>query len=139
MSQMHDIIGSMIIGGIVLLMLMVFNGNVVESSGTQIYKTTVQGNLTTVTDILETDFRKMGYRLPRLQDSAITFADTGKISFKGDFDDNGVIDSLTYYLDTAKTALTPNPNDKLLYRKLNTSAPQAMCVGAIRFRIQYYH
>ena len=138
MNQIHDILGSIIIGGIVLLMLTAFNGNVMESAGIQIYKTTVQGNLTTVTDILEYDFRKMGYRVSPTQDSAITFADTSKITFKGDFNDDGVIDSLQYYIDTVRAFLTPNPNDKVLRRKLNTQSPQAMFVGATRFKVQYY-
>ena len=138
MNQLHDLIGSIIIGGIVLLMLTAFNGNVMESSGIQFFKNTVQGNLTTVTDILEYDFRKMGYRVSPTQDSAIVYADTSKITFKGDFDDNGVMDTLQYYIDTVKASLTPNPNDKVLHRKLNSTLPQSMYIGATRFKVQYY-
>ena len=41
MNQIHDLLGSIIIGGIVLLMLVVFNGNVMESAGTQTFRSIV--------------------------------------------------------------------------------------------------
>ena len=138
MNQILDYIGSLIIGGIILIMIVAFNGNVLESSGVQVFKTTVQSNLTTVTDIIETDIRKMGYRVAMPVDSAITYADTSKIIFKGDFDDNGTIDSLQYYLSSNGSSLTNNPKDSVLYRKLNNNPAQPMFVGITKFKLRYY-
>jgi len=138
MNQIHDILGSIIIGGIVLLMLITFNGNVMQSAGVQTFKTIVQGNLTTVTDILEFDLRKMGYRISVTQDSSIILADSTRIRFKGDIDDNGIMDTVWYYIDTAKAYLTNNPRDRVLHRKLNSEAPVNMYVGMIGLKIQYY-
>ena len=138
MSELQDIIGSITVGGIVLLMLLVFNGSVMESAGIQTFKTTVQGNLTSVTDIIETDLRKMGYRLAAAGDSAIVYADTNRIKFKGDFDNNGTVDTLQYYIDTVKGSITPNPRDRVLHRVLNNQSPQAMYLGMIGFKLQYF-
>ncbi len=138
MNQLQDLIGSMIIGGIIILMLVSFNGNVMQSAAIQTFKTNVQGNLTTVTDIMEYDFRKMGYRVSPTNDSAITYADTSKIVFKGDFNNDGSIDTLQYYLDTVKASLTPNPSDKVLHRKLNGLTTQSFYVGISKFFLQYF-
>ncbi len=138
MNQIHDILGSIIIGGIVLLMLITFNGNVMQSAGVQTFKTIVQGNLITVTDIIEFDLRKMGYRVSATQDISILYADSNRITFKGDIDDNGVMDTVQYYIDTVKAYLTNNPSDRVLHRKLNSQAPVNMYVGMIGLNIQYY-
>jgi hypothetical protein len=137
-NQLYDLLGSIIIGGIVLLMLTAFNGNVMEGAGNQFFKTAVQTNLTNVTNIIENDFRKMGYRVSPTQDSSIIYADSNKITFKGDFNDDGVIDTLQYYIDTVRAYLMPNPRTKVLHRKLNSLPPQDMYIGATTFRLQYY-
>ena len=138
MNQIHDLLGSIIIGGIVLLMLLVFNGNVMQSAGTQTFKTIVQSNLTAVTDILEFDLRKMGYRLSATQDTAIYLADSNRITFRGDFDDNGTVDQVQYYIDTVTAFLTNNPRDRVLHRRLNGGPPVNMYLGMIGLKIQYY-
>lgn len=138
MNQLQDIIGSIIIGGIVLLMLIVFNGNIMESSGTQTFKTIVQGNLTNVTNIMEYDFRKMGYRLSPSQDTAISYADDNKIVFRGDIDDDGSVDVVQYYVDNVGAGLTANPNDLVLHRRINGGSPINMYVGTISLSFQYY-
>src|SRR5690242_4516995 len=99
MNQIHDLLGSIIIGGIVLLMLVAFNGNIMESAGTQTFRTIVQSNLTAVTDIMESDLRKMGFRVAGgVLDSIITYADSTRIRFRGDFDNNGSVDVVDYYI-----------------------------------------
>jgi hypothetical protein len=139
MNQIHDLLGSIIIGVIVLLMLMVFNGNVMESAGTQTFKTMVQSNLTAVTNILEFDLRKMGYRVAEgASDSVITYADSTRIRFRGDFNNDGTVDVVDYYIDTTKAFLTNNPRDKVLHRKEGTFAPVNMYVGMIGLKIYYY-
>ena len=139
MAQWQDLIGSMIVGGIILMMLVVFNGNVMESAGIQTFKTAVQGNLTTVAEVIEYDFRKMGYRLSATQDSAILFADSSRIKFQGDFDNNGSIDTIQYYLDTATGSATSNKSDKVLHRQWNRAIPVNMYLGMLTFKIQYYN
>ncbi len=142
MGQLQDLVGSIVIGGIVLLMLVAFNGNMLESTVIQTYTSSVQGNLTAVTYRLEYDFRKMGYGITNKSDSAIVYADTSKITFKGDFNQDGKMDTLQYYVDTIKSGVTPNPHDKVLHRILkqgtNVTESQTLFPGLTRLKIQYF-
>ncbi|HTK80763.1 MAG TPA: hypothetical protein VL633_00575 [Bacteroidota bacterium] len=142
MNQIHDLLGSIIIGGIVLLMLVAFNGNIMESAGTQTFRAIVQKNLTSVTEILEFDMRKMGFRVQAGgSDTTICYADSNRIRFRGDLDTTngaGTVDMVEYYVDNAGAGATSNPNDKVLHRKFNNAAPVNMYLGLINFKIYYY-
>ena len=138
MNQIHDLLGSIIIGGIVLLMLLVFNGNVMQSAGSQTFRTIVQSNLTAVTDIMEFDLRKLGYRLSATQDTAIYFADSAAITFRGDINNDGVVDVVQYYIDNVGAGATSNPRDRVLHRRFNNEPPSNMYLGMIGLKIQYY-
>jgi hypothetical protein len=138
MQVVYDILGSMIIGGMILVMVLGFNANIIEGAGMQTMKTTVQGNMTTLSNVLEYDFRKMGYRVLS-SDSAITYADTTMIVFKGDFDNNGSVDKMSYFLNNAKAPGTTNPRAKVLYREINGSSSSSINVGITRFRFTYYN
>ena len=136
MSQMQDLIGSMVLGGILLLMIVGFNGNITENAALQRFHSNVQSNLTTVTNMLETDLRLLGYRIS--DTTKVSFADTGKIVFREDFDDNGTVDSISYYLGTTTPPGVVNPRTRILYRRVNAQAPQQMNLGITRFQLWYY-
>jgi hypothetical protein len=138
MQVIYDIIGSIIIGGIILLMLLSFNSSVMEGSAIQTFNTIVQSNMTSVTDLIEYDFRKMGYRVGSVFDSAIVYADSAKIVMKGDIDNNGTVEKVTYYLDVAATSGHVNPRSRILYRQVNGGAAQRINLGITRFRMKYY-
>lgn len=137
MASLHDLIGSIIIGGIVLLMLLTFNGNVLQSAGVQTFNTTVQSNLTSVTEILEYDFRKIGYRVPLSIDNAIVAGDSSSITLKGDFDNNGTLDVISYGVTKTKAVGSTNPKARILWRKVNAAPADSFNVGITRFNLQY--
>ena len=126
----------MVLGGIILLMIVSFNGNITENAALQTFHTTVQSNLTTVTNIFEKDLRLLGYRIT--DTNKVSFADTSKIVFKEDFDDNGTVDSITYYLGTTRPPKTTNPRVRILYRQVNANGVQQLNLGVTRFRLWYY-
>lgn len=136
--MLYDILGSIIIGGMILVMVLGFNANIIEGAGMQTFKTTVQGHMTTVSNILEYDFRKLGFGVAYQQDSSITYADSTRIVFRGDFDNNGTIDRMTYFFNAAASAGVANPRARVLYRTLNNGAAQSMNLGITRFRFDYY-
>jgi hypothetical protein len=136
MNEMQDILGSMVFGGIIMVMVISFNGNISESAALQTFHTTVQTNATTVTNILEYDLRKLGYRVT--SSDKITIADTNRIAFKGDFDNNGTTDSITYYVGSTVPSGVSNPRSRLLYRQLNANSPQTMNLGITKFHLWYY-
>ena len=138
MQVIYDIIGSIIIGGIILLMLLSFNSSVMEGSAVQTFNSIVQSNMTSLTDLIEYDFRKMGYRVGSIHDSAIVYADSVRILMKGDMDNNHSVERVAYYLDPIKKSGHVNPRSRVLYRQVNGAAAQTINLGITRFRMAYY-
>jgi hypothetical protein len=139
-----DIIGSIIIGGI--LMLSIFRVN--NSSTEDLYRGSgnlvAQTNLATVVQILETDFRRIGYcadwkQIP-IPTEAILNADSVGIRYLTDVDKNGVVDTMYYYFDHATDIPgTPNPRDRFLYRVVNNETPVGINLGVTQFKMEYYN
>lgn len=148
-SSLLDILGSTIIGGLLLMILMRMNATSVENnylySGEQI----VQQNIVEIVKLLEYDFRKIGYcsvwsNIPDPA-KAIIRADSSSITFLTDIVTStypygdGVVDTLKYYL-SAKSVLssTPNPNDMILYRLINHAAVAGSNLGVTQFKLTYF-
>ena len=138
-----DILGSIVIGGILLLSM----ANVNESSTKDLYKGSgnlvAQTNLATVVQILETDFRKIGYcadwqQIPTPSE-AILFVDSTSIRYLTDVDSDGVVDTMFYFIDyTTDIPETPNPRDRFLYRVVNSEAPVGVNLGVTQFKLIFY-
>jgi hypothetical protein len=139
-----DIIGSIIIGGI--LMLSIFRVN--NSSTEDLYRGSgnlvAQTNLATVVQILETDFRRIGYcadwkQIP-IPTEAILDADSAGIRYLTDVDKDAVIDTIYYYFDHATDIPgTPNPRDRFLYRVVNNETPVGVNLGVTQFKMEYFN
>jgi len=138
MQFVYDVMGSIIIGGIVLLMLLSFNASVMEGAAVQTFNMTVQSNLTTISDVIEYDFRKMGYRVGSIHDSAIVYADSTNILFRGDIDNNGSVEKVAYFLNPKVKTNKINPRTKVLFRQVDGVGTQTMNLGITRFRLAYY-
>lgn len=138
MQSLYDVLGSMMIGGIILLMLLQFNATVMEGAAAQTFTSIVQSNLTAMADLVEYDFRKIGYLATGVADSAVVYADSNKITFKGDIDDNGTLDVVTYAFDRNKASGHQNPRSRILYRTKSGSPTQDINLGLTRFRLVYY-
>jgi hypothetical protein len=136
MAQMLNLIGSTTIGGVVLLMILLLNGNMVNTASVQTMNISTQENLTTLVGMIEYDFAKMGYRV---SDSLkIRAADSSRIVFNADIDNNGGVDSISYALASVLNAATQNPRDRILYRTLNNGTSTPIDLGVTRFRLWYY-
>ena len=139
-----DIIGSIIIAGI--LMLSIFRVN--NSSTEDLYKGTgnlvAQTNLATVVQILETDFRRIGYcadwkQIP-VPTEAILNADSAGIRYLTDVDKDGNVDTMYYYFDPITDIPgTPNPRDRFLYRVVNGETPVGVNLGVTQFSLEYFN
>lgn len=142
-ASVIDIIASVIIGGMMLGIILKLNGsasaNVYLNSG----EVACQQNLVVQGQILETDFRKIGYNSNYLkpQDPTKIFlmADTASIKFLSDIRQCGVMDTVYYYLGPAtELDATANPRDRILYRSINGVAPPGSDAGITRFYMVYY-
>lgn len=138
MQVIYDIIGSIIIGGVILLMLLSFNANVMEGAAVQTFTSIVQTNMTSLTDMIEYDFRKMGYRVGSVYDSAIVKADSNSILIRGDFNNDGTVENVYYSFDPKTKSGHVNPRSRVLSRSVNGASPQRINLGLTQFRLAYY-
>jgi len=142
MNSAYDLICSAVIGGIVLVMLVGFNSTIVEKSGVQTIKLMTQTNLTKGLEIIEYDFRKMGYRVPSAPDSSIIYGDSSQIKFVGDFQNISRIDTIIYRYDASTASGMNNQNTHPLYRtyivKGSSSSTTTLNLGFTSFRLRYY-
>lgn len=142
MNAMFDAVASAVIGGMVLVLLLGFNSTIVDRAVNQTFKVMVQTRLTSMTDILEYDLRKMGYGLQggggTTDTNYIITGDTNKIVFRGDVDDNGTIDTVTYSLGAVPDASKVNPRARVLYRTVNGSGTRSINLAITRMAFLYY-
>jgi len=143
-STLLDIVGSVIIGGLILLILFRLNNSATANLYNSYSEATVQQSIVSVVQVLEFDFRKIGYckdwnKIPD-PTKAILYADTSKFVFITDIDNDGNVDTLDYYLGpTSALSNTPNPRDRLLYRVVNNETPKSANVGLTEFKITYFN
>ena len=148
-STLIDVIGSTMIGGLLMLILLRLNDTAVANSYQYTGELIIQKNLVEVVKLLEFDLRKIGYcsdwkALPDPA-KAILAVDSTSITYLTDLptpansNGDGIVDTLRYYLGTkAELAGTPNPNDRMLYRRVNKSKPLSANLGVTMFKFTYY-
>ena len=142
-STMLDIIGSIIIGGILMMITWRLSDAATAKTYNNSGELSLQQNLATVAQILEHDFRKIGYcsdwtKFPD-PSKAILYADTSEILYVTDLDLDANMDSIRYYLGPAsELSGTPNPRDRVLYRVENNEIPKPSNLGVTRFNLVYF-
>jgi type II secretory pathway component PulJ len=142
-STLLDILGSMIIGGVLMSIVFRLSDAATEKTYNNSGELALQQNLATVAQIIERDFRKIGYcaNWNKLPDptKAILMADTSGIKFLTDIESDGNLDSIYFYLGPAsELSATENPRDRLLYRVVNDDNPQEANLGVTHFNLIYY-
>lgn len=137
MSYMLDIVGSFIIAGLLLLAVLSSYSNVNEFALISSMNLTVQENLKEWTQIVRHDFRKIGYHVDD-STSAIQSIDSTSISFLADIDNNGIVDSVSYFISDPDQVLgTVNPRDRMLYRQVGGQITKGS-LGITDFQLRYY-
>jgi len=136
MSVILDILGSTIIGGIIILMLMnfsTFQSNTAITSNSELQ---MQQNAKTLAEILNHDFRKIGFNY---DNTAFAQADSERISFYSDIDRNGTVDSVTFFIgNPSEVTSTTNPRDRILYRVVNNDTISGPSLGLKKIRFSYF-
>jgi len=138
-----DIAGSILIGAMLLGIILKLNNTASWSIYSNAGELNCQTNLTNMSMMLESDFRKIDYCSDNtnIQDpaNAILAADTTSIKFISDLNKDGKMDTVYYYLGPAtELNSTANPRDKILYRIVNNAAKLGSDAGITRFYIVYY-
>lgn len=135
-----DILGATIIGGIVLMNLLNMNQNVVQSESMFGHDKSLQVDVVILATIMDRDFGLLGYcgDYTKMDSTAIIYGDSISIRFLADVDNDGTFDTLHYFTsDTSALPNTPNPRDRILYRKLNSNPPFVVANNITEFNLKY--
>jgi hypothetical protein len=135
MSVALDLIGSIVIAGFVILIGLQVNQTIAGNADASTANLNVQESMVEIVQSIEYDFRKMGYGVP---EGVPALIDTGETSirFRSDIDNNGVVDVVEWYTGPVITGL-PNPNIRVLYRRVNGGKPVGAALGVTDFRLRY--
>ena len=149
-STLIDILGSTIVGGMLLLILFRVNDSAIQNNYVFGSDLIVQEGLVEAVRIIEYDFRKIGYckdytQIP-IPSRSIISADSTSISFLTDVATtadprgDGIVDTIKYVLgSTNELSQTSNPRDRILYRIVNSETPAGSNVGITEFRLTYFN
>jgi len=137
MNILLDLMGSTIICGLIVSMIInfnVFQSNSIFSSDSELQ---LQQNAKTLAEILNHDFRKIGYRY---DNTAFVEADSERISFYSDVDRDGNIELVTYMLgDTTEVSGTTNPRDRILRRIVDNDTISGPSLGLTKAKFSYFN
>lgn len=138
MTSIIDLVGSTILGAAVIA---VFIGIVVLFSASNrdaAADVNAQETMRDFVRVVNSDFAKIGNKV---SSNAVLIAKVDTLKFRGDIDNNGTVDTVTYMRGTtAQRTKTPNPRDFMLYRKVSTAGIQTttgMNVGLTKFTLSY--
>ncbi len=137
MNTLLDMVGSFLVGGLLLLTVLAVRTNTSDMALLDQLELIVQENIAELTSEMDYDFRKIGCGVqnPAL---AIIRADTSSISFWSDIDNDGDLDSIRYWLGaTGEVMGTVNPRDRILHRRVNNQTNTGS-LGVVDFRIRLF-
>ena len=136
MQSLLDLLGSIFFGGAMLSIILSANDIANENQSVYNGDLLVQEMLVQTAYLVEGEFRNMGVGVPD-NGQIVLAADTSAISFLYDTDRNGTPDTVVYTMGTtADMAGTQNPNDRPLFRRVNTG--NRARVGVVTtFRLRY--
>jgi hypothetical protein len=151
-TTLFDIVASMIIGGIIMMIVWRLGDASTEKTYNNSGELTIQQNLLVLSQMIEFDFRKIGYynnwnavmdprtNKPFISSQAIIYADSTSIVFYTDlYPYDGNLDSIRYYLGPlSECSSTPNPRDRILYRVENNNVPAPSNLGVTNFHMDYF-
>ncbi len=136
MHTIIDYVGSMVTGGVIFVMMMGYYINVSATGVTQVFNTTTQEDMTSITEIIEYDMRKAGYGIT--DSIAFTAADSNRFAIRGDFNNDGTPDTVTYWLSNTQMPGTSNPIARTLYRRAGNQTKTLTTNPVTKFNAWYY-
>ena len=136
MDNYLTLLGSIVIGGLMLVNFMNYQADLSEHTYSHTLDLVLQETAIEVVEMVERDLCKIG-RGVRQPAFAIYAQDD--ISFYADLENDGVIDTVRYYVSSTSAATsTPNPNDRIFYRVVNGANEFEWAVGLTAFQIKFY-
>lgn len=139
MNSYISLLGSIVIGGLVLLSLNNFTMSFTNDYNDMLQSFETTNDLNYIITVMSDDFNRIGYGLERQEDAIISFG-LDHIRFRGDVDNDGVVEEVYYSLsDTTELSSTFNPSDKILYRTIGDDKEVPLAFGIKDFRLTGYN
>ena len=138
MGAFFDIALSILVGSLLLLMIVSYNNDMIETNGINGMYSIVQQAGMDFQDIFKNDLRKIGMGVP--EGTAVFLdADSNLLRFNADLDLDGSLNQIIYYIGNTTTAnFTENPNDRMLFRRVDAGAIENYTYGIVDFSLIYY-
>lgn len=135
-----DIIGSMLIGGLLLLSALRMNETATKNTYQSQENLTVQQNMTAIIQTIQQDFRRIGYcRNPSLTSNPayyILYGGADSIVFAADLKDTGTLNTVKWWLGAR--VQTPNPDTvRMLCRQVDNQTTLDANLGVTQFSMRY--
>lgn len=131
-----NLIGSAIIGGLMLLSILGVNGLLVENSIESIADYQVKYHTSTIAGVLSYDLRKIGYLYN--DGFPLDSISSHLIRFNADVTGDGDADTVQWvFAQSLPDLITPNPGDTSLFRVVNDDTTD-FSGGVITFAFTYY-
>ncbi|TLY30737.1 MAG: hypothetical protein E6K56_06410 [Ignavibacteria bacterium] len=136
MAVLMDIVGALVMVGMLILMVMGININMSQETYKGLTELNLHSQSIQLSRIFEFDLYKMGYAVSK--PGIIAIAETARIKFYSNlFNIPGRRDSVEYNLGTMVPSST-NPRDRALYRFENTTQV-FINFSVTRFKLSYYN
>jgi hypothetical protein len=136
MAVLLDIVGSFVIGSLLLLNVLRLNADITGQASLAMLDQAAQNSAIGIAQIMEEDLRKIGFGVAT---TAITQADSAEIRFLADWDGDGATETYRYYMgDLSEASGTPNPNDRFLHRVFNGSSDLQVGSGVTSLQLSYF-
>jgi hypothetical protein len=139
MTVFIDIIGAMILVGMVIIAIMNVNINMSDENYQALMELHTQTEAIQLARIFEFDLAKAGYHVPKVDATTgeiVSIADSTHIKFQADLKDNGTINTVEYGLGSWNTE-SKNPRDRMLFRIEDVSSVY-INYSITDFKLKYY-
>lgn len=137
MNIIIDIVGSIMLAGLLILTINTGVADLNETTYEQTYTLNTQTNMVALARIIEHDLVKIGFRAP---EPVILKADSQGIVFHSDLSNDGSAKKVTYSVGAPTdppASATANPRDFTLYRKVSGEPALGLSSGLVEFRFTY--
>jgi hypothetical protein len=136
MDNWLTLLGSIVIGGLMLVNFMNYQADLSEHTYSHNLDLVLQETAIEVVEMVERDLWKIGRGV---RQPVFAIYDNNAISFYADLENDGVVDTVRYYVsNTSAATRTVNPNDRILYRVVNGVNEFEWAVGVTAFQIKFY-
>jgi len=113
---------------------MQLNMRMVTTSTDMLSSTITQSESAVSAQIIEYYFYKIGHKATS---NKISIADSNRIKFCGDMNNNSTIDTITFYLDENRFEGSENPKSKGLYR-IENNGERLITAVVSKFQLSYF-